>query len=65
MDAPYTFFFSMEKNSQSRIIHSLVSDTGQELNKTSEIRQAVVQFDKQLYTADLINKKLLNASSFF
>ncbi len=64
MDAPSKFFFSMEKNSQSRIINSLVSDTGQELNKTSEMRQAVVQFDKQSYTADLINEKLLNASSF-
>ncbi len=42
----------------------MVSDTGQELNKTSEMRQAVVQFDKQSYTADLINEKLLNASIF-
>ncbi len=66
MDAPSKFFFSMEKkNSKSRIIHSLVSDTGQELNKTSEIRQAVVQFYKQLYTADLINGNILNASRFF
>ncbi len=59
MDAPSKFFFSMEKkNSQSRIIHSLVSDTGQELTKTSEIREVAVQFYKKLYTADLINEKM-------
>ncbi len=65
MDAPSKFFFSMEKkNSQSRIIHSLVSDTGQELTKTSEIREVAVQFYKKLYTADLINEKM-TISGFF
>lgn len=51
MDAPSKIFFSMEKkkNSQSRIIHSLVSDTGQELTKTSEIREVAAQFYKRNY----------------
>lgn len=36
----------------------MVSDTGQELTKTSEIREVAVQFYKKLYTADLINEKM-------
>ncbi len=66
MDAPSKFSLAWKKKTvKGEIIHSLVSDTGQELNKTSEIRQAVVEFYKQLYTADLINGKILNTSRFF
>lgn len=42
----------------------MVSDTGQELTETSEIRKVAVQFYKKLYTADLMNEKMI-ASSFF
>ncbi len=50
MDAPSKFFFSLEKkNGQSRSIHSLRSENGQELTKTSDIRKRAVQFYDKLY----------------
>ncbi|KAI3373021.1 hypothetical protein L3Q82_023456, partial [Scortum barcoo] len=41
MDAPSSFFFGMEKkHGQRKYIHSLLSDTGQELTEPGEIRGA-------------------------
>ncbi|KAJ4946116.1 hypothetical protein JOQ06_023791 [Pogonophryne albipinna] len=42
MDAPTRFFFGLErKNGQRRVIHSLLSDTGQEITEPSQIRRRV------------------------
>ncbi|KAI3367041.1 hypothetical protein L3Q82_009671 [Scortum barcoo] len=45
MDAPSSFFFGMEKkHGQRKYIHSLLSDTGQELTEPGEIRGRAVGF---------------------
>lgn len=50
MDAPSHFFFGLEpKNGQRRLIHSLCSDTSQQLEESTEIRQHAVDFYKELY----------------
>ncbi|KAJ3606502.1 hypothetical protein NHX12_026023, partial [Muraenolepis orangiensis] len=43
MDAPTSFFFGLEKkNGQRRVIHSLLSGTGQEITEPSQIRRRAV-----------------------
>ncbi|KAJ4946628.1 hypothetical protein JOQ06_024291, partial [Pogonophryne albipinna] len=53
MDAPTSFFFDLEKkNGQRRVIHSLLSDTGQEITEPSQIRRRAVSFYSTLYTSE-------------
>ncbi|KAF7659079.1 hypothetical protein LDENG_00003490 [Lucifuga dentata] len=53
MDAPSSYFFSLEKKSgQSRLIHCLLSDAGQELTETSQIRRRAVSFYFALYASE-------------
>ncbi|KAJ4933329.1 hypothetical protein JOQ06_030161, partial [Pogonophryne albipinna] len=53
MDAPTSFFFGLEKkNGQRRVIHSLLSDTGQEITEPSQIRRRAVSFYSTLYTSE-------------
>ncbi|KAJ4948523.1 hypothetical protein JOQ06_020056, partial [Pogonophryne albipinna] len=53
MDAPTSFFFGLEKkNGQRRVIHSLLSDTGQEITEPSQIRMRAVSFYSTLYTSE-------------
>ena len=52
MDAPTSFFFSMEKkNGQRRVIYTLLSDTGQELMEPRQIRERAVSFYQALYSS--------------
>lgn len=58
MDAPSKFFFNLErKNGQSRIIHSLRSDTGKELTEPSEISKYAVGFYSDLYKCELSQRE--------
>ncbi|KAJ3584784.1 hypothetical protein NHX12_015279, partial [Muraenolepis orangiensis] len=53
MDAPTSFFFGLEKNNgQRRVIHSLLSGTGQEITEPSQIRRRAVSFYSTLYTSE-------------
>ena len=53
MDAPSKFFFGLEKrNGQSRLIHALRSDTGQELRDAKDIRKRAVDFYSELFTSE-------------
>ncbi|KAJ3599779.1 hypothetical protein NHX12_033735 [Muraenolepis orangiensis] len=53
MDAPTSFFFGLEKkNGQRRVIHSLLSGTGQEITEPSQIRRRAVSFYSTLYTSE-------------
>ncbi|KAJ4946299.1 hypothetical protein JOQ06_023967, partial [Pogonophryne albipinna] len=53
MDAPTSFFFGLEKkNGQRRVIHSLLSDTGQEITEPSQIRRRAVSLYSTLYTSE-------------
>ncbi|KAK0141819.1 Transposon TX1 uncharacterized protein [Merluccius polli] len=53
MDAPTSFFFGLEKKqNQSRSIHSLLSDDGQELTEPSQIRKRAVDFYSALYRSE-------------
>ncbi|KAJ4944752.1 hypothetical protein JOQ06_013292, partial [Pogonophryne albipinna] len=53
MDAPTSFFFGLEKkNGQRRVIHLLLSDTGQEITEPSQIRRGAVSFYSTLYTSE-------------
>ncbi|KAI3369665.1 hypothetical protein L3Q82_024503 [Scortum barcoo] len=53
MDAPSRFFFSLEKkNGQRKVIHSLLSDAGQELMELGQIRRRAVQFYSSLYSSE-------------
>ncbi|KAL6466369.1 hypothetical protein MHYP_G00241730 [Metynnis hypsauchen] len=54
MDAPSKFFFNLErKNGQSRFIHSLRSEDGQELIEPVDIRKRAVRFYSELYGNEL------------
>ncbi|XP_057218775.1 transmembrane channel-like protein 6b [Triplophysa rosa] len=65
MDAPSKFFFSLErKNGQSRYIHSLHSEDGQGLTKTSEIKRRAVQFYGELYSSEHKQNEELSASFY-
>ena len=53
MDVPSNFFFGLEKkNGQTKIIHSLLSDTGQELVEPGQIRRRAVDFYSSIYTSE-------------
>ena len=53
MDAPSSYFFSLEKrNGQGKVIHALLSDTGQELTEPGQIRARAVSFYQKLYSAE-------------
>lgn len=53
MDAPSSFFFSLEKkHGQRNIVYSLLSDTGQELTEPGQIRRRAVEFYSSLYTSE-------------
>lgn len=65
MDAPSKFFFSLEKkNGQSRNIHCLRSENGQELTQTPDIRKRAVQFYGQLYSSEYREDKELSAGFY-
>jgi len=62
MDAPTKFFFSLEKkNGQCRYIHSLRSESGQELTEVNEIRQRAVRFYKELFKCEYEENVQLSA----
>ena len=53
MDAPSGFFFGLEKkHGQRKIIHALLSDTGQELTEPGQIRSRATQFFSSLYSSE-------------
>ena len=53
MDVPSSFFFGLEKkHGQKKVIHSLLSDTGQELTEPGQIRRRAVKFYSSLYTSE-------------
>lgn len=62
MDAPSSFFFGLErKHGQEKLIHSLLSDTGQELTEPGHIRQRAVDFYSELYRSEYTkNEELLD-----
>ncbi|KAI7801458.1 pol-like protein [Triplophysa rosa] len=65
MDAPSRFFFGLErKNGQSRFMHSIRSETGQELNEPADIRRRAVQFYAELYRDEHKENKELSASFY-
>ncbi|KAK0138454.1 Transposon TX1 uncharacterized protein [Merluccius polli] len=53
MDAPSSFFFGLEKKQgQRRQIHSLLSETGQELTEPGMIRKRAVEFYASLFESE-------------
>ena len=53
MDVPSSYFFSLErKNGQKRVIHTLLSDTGQEIVEPGQIRRRAVEFYTSLYSSE-------------
>lgn len=53
MDAPSCFFFGLEKkHGQKKVVHSLLSDTGQELTEPGQIRRRAVEFYSSLYSSE-------------
>uniref|UniRef100_A0A8P4KAC5 Reverse transcriptase domain-containing protein n=1 Tax=Dicentrarchus labrax TaxID=13489 RepID=A0A8P4KAC5_DICLA len=53
MDAPSSFFFGLEKKQgQRRQIHSLLSETGQELTEPGLIRKRAVEFYASLFESE-------------
>lgn len=53
MDAPTSFFFGLERNrGQRRLIHSLMSDRGQQLTDPEQIRTRAVEFYSSLYQSE-------------
>lgn len=53
MDAPSSYFFGLEKkNGQEKAIHTLLSDTGQEIREPSQIRGRNATFFKSLYSSE-------------
>ena len=60
MDAPSSFFFGLErKDGQRRVIHTLLSDTGQELTEPGQIRARSVEFYSSLYSLEYEEKDTL------
>jgi len=56
MDAPSKFFFGLEKNNwQSRVIHAICSESGQEIRDANGIRRRVVSFYSELYSDEYID----------
>ena len=53
MDAPSSFFFSLErKRGQRKAIHSLLSNTGQQLSEPGQIRRRAVEFYSSLFESE-------------
>ena len=53
MDAPTSYFFSLEKkNGQRKVIHTLLADTGEELVEPRQIRERAVSFYQALYSSE-------------
>ncbi|KAI3354578.1 hypothetical protein L3Q82_019083, partial [Scortum barcoo] len=53
MDTPSSFFFGLErKNGQKKVIHTLLSDTEQELVEPGQIRRRAVDFYCSLYSSE-------------
>ena len=53
MDVPSSYFFGLErKNGQRRVVHMLLSDTGQEIVEPSQIRRRAVEFYTSLYSSE-------------
>ena len=60
MDAPSSFFFGLErKNGQRRVIHTLLSDTGQEIMEPRQIRRRAVEFYSSLYSSEYEEQEAL------
>ncbi|KAL7890943.1 hypothetical protein AOLI_G00004190 [Acnodon oligacanthus] len=65
MDAPSTLFFNLErKNGQSRFIHSLRSEEGQELTEPVDIRKWAVRFYSELYRSQYKENGELDSSFY-
>ena len=65
MDAPSKFFFSLErKNGQSKLIHCLLSENGQELTEPAEIRKRAVGFYADLFKCELTDMEAV-ASTYY
>ncbi|KAK0155416.1 Transposon TX1 uncharacterized protein [Merluccius polli] len=53
MDAPSSYFFGLErKNGQGRVIHTLLSEAGEEIVEPSQIRRRAVEFYASLYKSE-------------
>lgn len=52
MDAPTNFFSLKRKHGQRKLIHSLLSDTGQELTEPEQIRRRAIEFYTSLYKSN-------------
>lgn len=53
MDAPSGFFFGLErKHGQRKMIHSLLTDTGQELTEPGQIRGRAMEFYSSLFQSE-------------
>lgn len=65
MDAPSKFFFNLErKNGQSRLMHSLRTETGQEITEPGQMRDYARLFYSRLYDSEL-NCHDMSSSIFF
>ncbi len=59
------FFFSLEKkNGQCRYIHSLLSESGQVLTESDDIRRRAVQLNGELFKSEHEGNNLLSASFY-
>lgn len=52
MDAPTIHFVLEQNNGQSRFIHSIRDDNGNDLTEPSEIRERAVDFYSNLYASE-------------
>lgn len=53
MDAPSSFFFGLKrKHGQRKMVHTLLSDAGQELTEPGQNRSRAVQFFSSLYSSE-------------
>uniref|UniRef100_A0A3Q2ZXK0 Reverse transcriptase domain-containing protein n=1 Tax=Kryptolebias marmoratus TaxID=37003 RepID=A0A3Q2ZXK0_KRYMA len=53
MDAPSSFFFSLERrHGQRKQIHSLLSDAGRQLSEPGQIRGRAAEFYRSLYSSE-------------
>lgn len=65
MDAPSKFFFNLErKNGQSRLMHTLTTESGQELSEPAQIRSYARLFYSNLYDSELTPSNLVSNSFF-
>lgn len=58
MDAPSSFLFGLErKHRERKLVHSLLSATGQELTEPRQIRKRAVEFYSSLYRVSMMRVK--------